>query len=77
MLAETDGSTEQENAHSLLRLPPAATRGDPAGSRLSQKARKGRAVCGDKPPARFGERVTDDPAKGVRSLLYSSGASQL
>lgn len=42
--------------------------------RSSQVTSKGRAVCGDKPQARFGEGGTGDPATGDRPLLYKVNA---
>src|SRR5713226_4285227 len=51
-------------------MPSPASQWKTTRKRSSQATSKGRAVCGDKPQARFGEGGTGDPVMGDRPLLY-------
>jgi hypothetical protein len=69
-VAAYDGSTTEKNPCTLYPMSSPASQWHTPRKRSSQVTSKGRAVCGDKSQARFGEGGTGDPVMGDRPLLY-------
>ena len=72
-MAAHDGSPAEENTGPLYAMPPFTPQRRTPGKRISPATSQGRAVCGDKSHARFGEGGTGDPVMGDRPLLYVKG----
>ncbi len=72
IVAVYDGRTAQENTCALYPMPSSASQWYTSRKRSSPVTSKGRAVCGDKSQARFGEGGTGDPVMGDRPLLYTA-----